>query len=272
MSPFGLTLSVNLAALVVLMTALWAVSVYVRDASIIDPCWGVGFVLVAWLSRAWNANAEAEWRSLLLAVLTTVWGVRLSWFLLQRNFGHGEDRRYAAMREHWGARFWWVSLATVFLLQAVVLWFVAWPVQATAASKSSPPAGWLDGLGLTIWTIGFLFEAIGDWQLNRFKADPANAGRVLDRGLWRYTRHPNYFGDCCVWWGIYLIAAASGAWWTMASPLLMTLLLLKVSGVSLLERTIVDRRPEYARYQARTSPFFPWPPSPAVHDAAQESR
>lgn len=270
MSPFGLTLLVNLAALVVLMTALWAVSVYVRDASIIDPCWGLGFVLVAWLSRA--GNGDTEWRSFEVAVLTTIWGVRLSWFLLRRKIGHGEDRRYAAMRQFHGNRFWWVSLATVFLLQAFVLWFVAWPLQAAGALKSPQPFRWLDGLGLAMWMIGFLFEAIGDWQLDRFQADPANSGRVLDRGLWRYTRHPNYFGDCCVWWGVYLIAAAGGAWWTVASPLLMTLLLLKVSGVSLLERTIVDRRPDYANYQARTSSFFPWPPSPASQDADQESR
>lgn len=259
MSPFGLTLAVSLGALMLLMVALWGASVFRRDASIVDPGWGVGFALVAWLSL--GLNVAADWRSLLLAVLTTVWGMRLSLFLLWRNAGHGEDRRYAAMRQFHGSAFWWISLFTVFLLQAILLWFISWPIQASAASRSQRPLGWLDGLGLAVWTIGFLCEAIGDWQLAHFKADPTNVGRVMDRGLWRYTRHPNYFGDCCVWWGLYLIAAASGVWWTVASPILMTLLLLKVSGVSLLERTIVDRRPEYAAYQARTSAFLPWIPS-----------
>ncbi|MFO0918792.1 MAG: DUF1295 domain-containing protein [Planctomycetaceae bacterium] len=259
MSTFGLTLVVNLAALAALLSLVWGISVLVRDASIVDPCWGLGFVLVAWLSRAWNGAGDG--RSLMLAILTTIWGVRLSLFLLRRNIGHGEDRRYAAMRQHHGLRFWWVSLFTVYLLQAVILWFVAWPIQASASVGTQQPLGWLDGLGVAFWTVGFLFEALGDWQLARFKANPANSGRVMDRGLWRYTRHPNYFGDCCVWWGVYLIAAANGVWWTVASPLVMTILLLKVSGVSLLESTIVDRRPEYATYQRTTSAFLPWPPS-----------
>ncbi len=262
MSSFSLTLAVNLSALTAVLVLVWGVSLLVRDASIIDPCWGLGFVLVSWLSwLSWGLNTVADWRSLLLAILTTVWGVRLSLYLLWRNAGHGEDRRYAAMRQFHGPRFWWVSLFTVFLLQAVILWFVSWPIQASASVGSQQPLGCLDGLGLAMWTIGFLFEAVGDWQLARFKANPANSGRVMDRGLWRYTRHPNYFGDCCVWWGIYLIAAANGVWWTIASPILMTFLLLKVSGVSLLERTIDDRRPEYAAYKTTTSSFLPWPPS-----------
>lgn len=269
MSVFGLTLAANFAVLTLLAVLLWVVSLFRRDASIADPGWGLGFVIAAWLSYGMNAGADG--RSLLLAGLTTVWGLRLSLFLAWRNLGHGEDRRYAAMRQHHGRRFWWASLFTVFLLQAIILWFVAWPIQAIASMGSTRPLGWLDGWGLVIWIIGFLFEAIGDWQLARFQADPDHRGRVLDRGLWRYTRHPNYFGDCCVWWGIYLIAAAGGAWWTVASPMLMTLLLLKVSGVSLLERTIVERRPEYAEYQARTSAFFPWVPAPKSASVLRES-
>jgi len=258
MSDFSLTLVFNLGLLVGLFTLLWGVSLRLRDAGIIDPCWGLGFVLVAWLSFV--MNHPMTWRACLISILTTVWGLRLSFYLLKRNLGHGEDRRYVAMRQHHGPRFWWVSLFTVFLLQALVLWFIAWPLQAACVLKSQKSLGLLDWLGVALWLIGFLFEAIGDWQLVKFKSAPENVGKVLDRGLWRFTRHPNYFGDNCVWWGIYLIAVGSGAWWTILSPLLMTILLLYVSGVSLLERTIVDRRPEYAAYQSRTSAFFPWPP------------
>lgn len=258
MPPLIQTSLVSLAVIVVVMTLVWLLSLAKRDASIIDPLWGSGFVLVAWL--AWWLNHPVGMRATLLAVLTTFWGARLSFFLLWRNWGHGEDRRYGAMRDHHGPRFWWVSLFTVFLLQAVLLWIVSMPMQAAASSDQASPLNWLDGLGILVWGIGIAFEAIGDWQLARFKADPANASRVMDRGLWRFTRHPNYFGDFCVWWGFYLVAAAGGAWWTLLSPLVMSFLLLKVSGVTLLEKTITDRRSDYADYQARTNAFFPGPP------------
>lgn len=241
-----------------LMAGLWLVSLLRRDASIVDPFWGLGFVVVAWL--AWLRCEANEPRGWLLVGLTSAWGLRLSLYLLWRNVGHGEDRRYAAMRAHHGRRFWWISLFTVFLLQAAILWFVSLPLQVALATDESTPLGIADAIGVALWLLGFCFESIGDWQLARFQADPAHAGRVLDRGLWRYTRHPNYFGDFCVWWGLYLVAAAGGAAWTIASPALMSFLLLKVSGVSLLERTIVERRPEYRRYIARTNAFFPyWP-------------
>lgn len=259
MSPLNVTLLSTLGVVTGILTLVWIASVKLRDASIIDPCWGLGFVLIAWQSALINGFTDS--RTILLVTLITIWGTRLSAFLLYRNHGHGEDRRYTVMREHHGLRFWWVSLFTVFLLQAILLWLIAWPFQVAMARRHSPGWNWLDAIGLVVWTAGFLFEAVGDWQLARFKSDPANANRVMDRGLWRYTRHPNYFGDCCVWWGIYLIAATGGASWTIASPLLMTVLLLKVSGVSLLESTIIDRRPDYAQYQAQTSAFFPWPPN-----------
>jgi len=255
MSPLLQTLLTNLAVTLVLMFLLWLVATTRRDASIVDPFWGTGFIVVAWLSCVLNTPADV--RPGLLACLTTVWGLRLSLFLLWRNWGHGEDRRYETMRQHHGARFWWVSLFTVFVLQGVILWFVAMPLQVAAAINTAASVGWLDAIGAAVWGIGFFFETVGDWQLARFKADPRNAGRVMDRGLWRYTRHPNYFGDFCVWWGLYLIAVAGGAWWTVASPVLMSLLLMKVSGVTLLESTIVERRPEYAAYKARTNAFFP---------------
>jgi steroid 5-alpha reductase family enzyme len=249
------TLVTTLATIVVVMIVLWVVSLIRRDASIVDPFWGAGFVLVAWL--AWRMNDAESWRAWLLLALVTVWGLRLSLFLWWRNAGHGEDRRYAAMRRHHGKRFRWVSLFTVFLLQAGILWFVSLPIQAALVEDSARELNWLDAIGVALWAIGLFFESAGDWQLARFKANSANANKVMDRGLWRYTRHPNYFGDFCVWWGIYLISAAGGAAWTAASPLLMSVLLMKVSGVALLESTITDRRPEYAAYQARTNAFFP---------------
>lgn len=258
MNSLAHTLFVCFVAVVSALSLLWVVSLRKRDASIVDPFWGCGFVLVAWI--AWGLQSTTSWRTLLLACLITVWGLRLSLFLAWRNLGHGEDRRYAAMRAKHGPRFWWVSLLTVFLLQGCILWFVALPIQVTAVRAVPSAAGLLDLLGVAVWAAGLFFETVGDWQLARFKADPGNSGRVMDRGLWRYTRHPNYFGDFCVWWGLYLIAAAGGAVWTVGSPLLMSVLLLKVSGVTLLESTIIERRPEYAAYRLRTNAFFPGPP------------
>ena len=260
MSPIWLTLTATLVAVIGTLTLLWVLGTVRRDVSIIDAFWGTGFVMTAWLAVALNAPPQT--RPLLLAGLATIWGLRLSLYLLWRNWGRGEDRRYVAMRDHHGPRFWWISLWTVFLLQGVILWFVSLPLQVATVQNSSSPLGWLDGVGAAFWLIGLIFETFGDWQLAKFQADPANAGQVMDRGLWRYTRHPNYFGDFCVWWGLYLIAAAGGAGWTCLSPLLMSVLLMKVSGVTLLESTITHRRPAYEAYRARTNAFFPGPPRP----------
>lgn len=252
------TLLICLSAVVAAMVVLWIISVICRDASIVDPFWGTGFVLVVWLAIA--LNSPGGFRPYLLGILTTVWGIRLSAHLMIRNFGHGEDRRYGEMREKHGAQFWWVSLFTVFLLQALILWFVALPLQIVADLSMESGFGWLDGIGIMVWGVGFFFEAVGDWQLARFRAQPENKGEVMDRGLWRYTRHPNYFGDFCVWWGLYLIAVAGGAVWTIASPVLMSFFLMRLSGVTLLEKTIRSRRPGYQAYQAKTNAFFPGPP------------
>ncbi|MBS0205843.1 MAG: DUF1295 domain-containing protein [Planctomycetes bacterium] len=261
MSPLASALLNSLLAVVAALTCLWLVSLVRRDASIIDPFWGTGFVLVTWMTLAASPTAHSGGRPWLLTALTTLWGVRLSLYLLWRNWGHDEDRRYRAMRDHHGRRFWWISLGTVFLLQGVILWIVSLPIQAAIVAAESKPPGTLDLAGLTLWSLGLFFESVGDYQMAGFQADPGNAGRVMDRGLWRLTRHPNYFGDFCVWWGLYLIASSGGAAWTIFSPLLMSFLLLKVSGVTLLEQTITDRRPDYAAYQARTSSFLPWPPN-----------
>lgn len=246
------------AALVaIFMLAFWLVSLPLRNASIIDIGWGLGFVLVAWGTYvAAGANGS---RALLLVLLPTFWGVRLSAYLAWRNHGHGEDRRYVAMRSRHGDRFWWVSLFTVFALQGVVMWIVALPlVVGLYSTATEPDICWWHVLGVLIWLAGLVFEAGGDWQLARFKADSANHGKVMDHGLWRYTRHPNYFGDFCVWWGHWLVALAMASqWWTIVSPLVMSTLLIKYSGVGLLESDIEDRRPEYADYKRRTSAFFP---------------
>jgi steroid 5-alpha reductase family enzyme len=261
----------SLSLLLAAATLVWLVSLARRDASIVDPCWGAGFVLVAWFTLGSAKPERIVERSWLLIVLTTLWGLRLSLYLLWRNWGHGEDRRYRAMREHHGPRFWWVSLFSVFWLQGLILWIVSMPIQVALAQATTKPLGALDWIGVVLWGIGLFFESVGDYQLARFQADPQNAGLVLDRGLWRLTRHPNYFGDFCVWWGLYLIAASGGAAWTIFSPLLMSCLLLKVSGVTLLEKTITSRRPDYAAYQARTSSFFPWPPKSTSDDHQQSS-
>lgn len=251
------TVVISLLVLVGVMSGLWLVSVFRRDVSIADPFWGMGFVIVVAVGQ-WRSLATD--RSILLVTLTLIWGIRLSGFLIWRNWGHGEDRRYGAMRAHHGQRFWWWSCFSVFWLQALILWFVALPQQLAIAAAKPEPLGILDLLGGGVWAVGLAFESLGDWQLARFKSRPENAGRVMDRGLWRYTRHPNYFGDFCVIWGFYIVAFAGGAGLTIASPILMSFLLLQVSGVRLLEQTISERRPAYADYIRRTSAFFPLPP------------
>jgi steroid 5-alpha reductase family enzyme len=247
------------AMLSVCMFGLWLASAFLRNASIVDVFWGIGFVLVAASGFFWG-HASIAPRSLLISAMVALWGLRLGGHLLLRNAGHGEDPRYAAMRRHWGARFWWVSFFTVFALQGVILWFVSLPVQVVQAAPGGPLGG-LDAVGAAVWFVGLVFETVGDHQLARFKSDPANAGAVMDRGLWRYTRHPNYFGDFCIWWGVFIVAlSAPQGLYTIASPALMAFLLLRVSGVPLLERGMSERRPGYADYIRRTSPFFPRPP------------
>ena len=235
---------------------LWIVSVVRRDASIIDPFWGLGFVAIVWF---WHVRADAATvRATVQALAVTVWGVRLSGYLAWRNHGTGEDFRYRAMREKAPRTFPFASFLTVFLLQAAILAVVALPLWAVqrAAGPTSPTA--FDLAGLAVFLVGLTFETLGDAQMARFKADPANRGKVLDRGLWRYTRHPNYFGDAVVWWGLFLPAlGVDGGWWTAIGPAVMTVLLMKVSGVALLEKTLAETKPEYREYVRRTSAFFP---------------
>ena len=252
-------LSVTAAFLSVCMIMLWILSVFLRNTSIVDAFWGAGFVIVAVCGLVWG-NAGTAPRSLLISAMIGVWGLRLGGYLLWRNAGHGEDPRYAAMRRKWGASFWWVSFFTVFALQGAILWFISLPVQVVQVAPGGS-LGVLDAVGFAVWFAGLLFELVGDHQLARFKADPANAGAVMDRGLWRYTRHPNYFGDFCIWWGVFVVAlSAPQGLYTIVSPALMSFLLLRVSGVPLLESGMRERRPGYADYIQRTSAFFPRPP------------
>jgi len=249
-------------AIAVLMVVTWAVSVVVRNASIVDIVWGFGFVVVAWAVR-WRVDGN-DARQWLLVAMTTIWGLRLASYLWWRNHGKGEDFRYRAMRKRRGDRFWLISLVTVFAVQGLLMWVVSLPVQLGQVART-PGLGVVAIIGLAVWAIGLFFEAVGDWQLARFKANAANAGAVMDRGLWRYTRHPNYFGDACVWWGIGLVAAESGVGtWGLIGSLLMTVLVRRVSGVTLLEKSLVKRRPGYADYVRRTSAFVPRPPRSAV--------
>jgi steroid 5-alpha reductase family enzyme len=240
------------------MLLLWALSVRRRDVSIVDVYWGPAFAVVAWTSVA---VAGPSPRGLLLAALASAWGLRLGIHLARRRRGHGEDRRYAAMRAVHGDRFPLVSLFTVFLLQAALVVVVSLPLQAGAALGARAPLGLLDAAGAAVFAAGLAFQAGADAQLARVLARPGSAGQVMDRGLWGWARHPNYFGDFLVWWGLGRVGAAAGAPWALAGPAVMSLLLLRVSGVTLLEKTIGSRRPGYAGYVARTSAFFPWPPS-----------
>lgn len=254
---------INLAFVVGLMTIVWLISLPLRDVSIIDIVWGLGFVVVVW-NTLFRVDTWTPWR-IALAVLATVWGLRLSGYLLWRNWGEGEDRRYQSMRRRFGPSFWLTSLFIVFLLQASLVWVVSLPLQsALLAGGNGSVVIWVAVPGVMLWSVGLLFETAGDLQLAKFKSDPANDGKVLDRGLWRYTRHPNYFGDFLVWWGMAAIAFALGAaWWTVIGPVVMSILLMKVSGVTLLESSLKERKPEYQAYIGRTNAFFPGPPHPS---------
>jgi steroid 5-alpha reductase family enzyme len=246
-------------AITALMLALWAASLLLHDASIVDIFWGVGFVICAWLYFALTPQGYAG-RKWLVCILVSAWGLRLALHILRRNWGKGEDYRYRAWRQAAGRRWWWLSLFKVFLLQGALLWVISIPLLAAQSSPTPAQLTWLDAAGLLAWGVGFTFETLGDWQLQRFKADPANRGKVLQQGLWRTTRHPNYFGDACAWWGTYLLAGSAGGWWTVYSPLLMTFLLARVSGAAMLERSLAQSIPGYREYMQTTSAFIPWKP------------
>jgi steroid 5-alpha reductase family enzyme len=239
------------AGALALLAIAWAVSLPLRDASIVDPVWGLGFAVVGWIAFAVGDGGSA--RRLLLAVLVSVWGLRLFAHLARRRLRERvEDHRYTALRKR-SSNFALRSLLTIFLFQGALIWVISLPVQAGSGS-----IGALAIVGTVIWAVGELFEAVGDAQLARFAAEPGSRGKVMDRGLWRYTRHPNYFGDFLVWWGLFLVGGAVA--WTVIGPLVISYLLIAGTGKKLLESDIGERRPGYAEYVRRTSGFVPLPP------------
>ena len=250
----------NAILIAAMMFALWCVSIRIKDVSIVDIFWGFGFVLVALntclLSSGWRYE-RSQW----LLSLTILWGVRLSAYLAWRNHGRPEDDRYQAMRSRRGNRFVVTSLYIVFGLQGAIMWVVSLPLQVGQGHAPLTLMHSANYLGVAIFFVGWCFESIGDYQLARFKSHPDNRGKVFDQGLWRYTRHPNYFGDFLVWWGLFILSV--GRWqdlWLIISPILMSFLLIRVSGVALLDRMLKDRSPEHENYMRRTSAFIPWPP------------
>lgn len=243
-------------AIAILAAIGWLLGIIKRDVSIVDSLWSLFFVAGA---LAYAANAEASGpRVTLVLALVVLWALRLAVYLTWRNWGEPEDRRYQAIRARNEPGFTWKSLYLVFGLQGLLACIIVLPIFAALSDRG--PLGIVDYAGAALWGIGFLFETIADRQLARFKADSTQRGRVLNTGLWRYTRHPNYFGEATLWWGFFLLALSAGGWWTLFAPALMTFLLLKVSGVTLLEADIHERRPAYTAYTARTSAFLPWRP------------
>ena len=240
-----------------LMLITWLISLQLQDVSIVDIVWGLGFAFISWALYL-RFRPDGGWATAVV-LMVSIWGIRLASYIGLRKRGHGEDYRYQAMREKNPGAFPLVSLFQVFGLQGVLMWIVSLPLQSMFLPEQGS-AGWLAYLGAGLWLLGVFFEAVGDAQLARFKADAANKGLVFDQGLWRYTRHPNYFGDFCVWWGLFLVALDFGHWWTIVGPLVMSALLIRYSGAGLLEKTIGKRRPGYDEYVARTNAFFPGPP------------
>lgn len=257
-------LAINLVVDIVMMLALCGLAMRIGDVSFIDAVWGAGMVVLALAS--WLQLAAPGTRATLILGMTAIWGLRLGWHLYTRWRAHGEDPRYARMlgKAREAGRYGSAALKVVFGPQALLLFITSLPAQIGILASADPAApGPLAIAGMLLWLVGILFEAVGDAQLKAFRADPASKGKVLDSGLWRYTRHPNYFGDCCVWWGIWLTAADAGGWIALASligPLFLTFTLTRWSGKPLLEKGLVKTRPGYAEYVARTSGFIPWPP------------
>jgi steroid 5-alpha reductase family enzyme len=248
-----------LLVIMILMTILWTVSVIAKNVSIVDLFWGFGFVLTAGFYFLKTEGYEP--RKIILIVLVAIWGLRLSIYLAWRNLGKGEDFRYKQFRINYGKnRYWWISFFQTFLLQGVLMWLISAPLLGTQYFGQDKSLGILDFAGIALWLIGFSFEAGGDFQLAMFKSDPANKGKVMDRGFWRFTRHPNYFGDSSVWWGYGFICMAAGSYLPVLGSILMTAIIIKVSGVALLEKSLKEQKPQYKEYMEKTSGFIPWFP------------
>ena len=243
---------------VILMFAFlgWLLSLMRKNVTHVDSMWSLFFVLAALTTASFVLFVyPAPARLILVVACVTVWALRLFVYLTKRNWGPHEDSRYVKIRQNNEPHFWLKSIVIIFGFQGVLAWLIS--ISLHAAIATIAPLNWLDYAALALFVFGFTWETLADLQLSRFKANPNNKGKVLNTGLWRYSRHPNYFGECCVWWAFYLFALAGGAWWAIISPIIITLLLLKVSGVSLLESTIVERRPAYADYINNTNAFIP---------------
>ena len=247
------------AAILSFMLLLWVISLLIKNSSIVDIFWGFGFVASAWLYFFISPDGSLI-RKIILLGLVTIWGLRLTLHILVRNWRKPEDFRYQKWRKESGNSWWIRSLFKVFLLQGVLMWIISAPLLAAQYFHTNVSLIWLDYLAILVWMIGFYFETMGDAQLSHFRSNPENKGKLLNTGVWHYTRHPNYFGDSAQWWAFYFLALAAGGWWSIFSPILMTLFLIKVSGVALLEKTLADSKPGYREYMAKTSSFIPWFP------------
>jgi len=248
-----------LLVIICLMSILWIISVSIKNVSIVDLFWGFGFVLA---NGFYYISTDGFLpRKIILLIMVSVWGLRLSGYLAWRNIGKGEDYRYQQFRKKYGEnKYWWISFFQTFLLQGILMWLISAPLLGAQYYGMKNSLGIFDYAGLILWITGFIFEAGGDCQLARFKAEPSNKGKVLSSGFWRYTRHPNYFGDSSVWWGYGFICLAAGSIIPVLGSVLMTALIIKVSGVALLEKNLKEKRPEYREYIQRTSAFLPWFP------------
>ena len=252
-------------SVMILMTVLWLISIPLKNVSIVDIFWGIGFLTAN--SVYFFLSDEIYTRKWLIFALVTIWSLRLSGYLFFRNYGKAEDFSYQEFRRHYGAnRYWWFSFFQVFLLQGSLITLVSLPLLGVNLYTESNELNILDYAALIVWIIGFLFESLGDYQLAKFKSIPDNKGKVLNTGLWRYTRHPNYFGDAAIWWSFALFSLASGAYWHIVGSLIMIFLIIKISGVSLLEKSLNDAKPQYKDYITRTSAFLPWFPKKANND------
>ena len=242
-----------------LLTILWLISVFIKNVSIVDIFWGMGFLFIN--IYYFLASDEFYTRKIILLVLVTLWALRLSIYLAWRNIGKGEDYRYQEFRKKYGEeRYWWVSFFQVFLLQGILIVLVSLPLLATNFETQNDYLNLFDYLAILFWVIGFIFESAGDYQLSKFKMNPNNKGKVLNTGLWKYTRHPNYFGDTMVWWAYAIFSIVSQNYWSFIGSIIMTLLIVKVSGVALLEKSLKDKKLEYLEYIRKTNSFFPWFP------------
>lgn len=234
----------------------WLISLARKNVTHVDSMWSLFFVIAAFTTAVFVLFVfPAPARLILVLACVLFWALRLFIYLTWRNWGPHEDARYVQIRKNNQPHFWFKSLYIIFGFQAVLAWVISLSLHAAIGDVSA--LNWLDYVGLVLFIFGFVWETLADMQLSRFKANPSNKGKVLNTGVWHYSRHPNYFGECCVWWAFYFFALAGGAWWAIISPILMTLLLLRVSGVSLLESTIVERRPTYVEYIKSTNAFFP---------------